>query len=341
MKTVRVEAQNGSYEIRIGRGLLKEWTPPEEFAVVSDENVSRLYGSLFPADRYAAVLTPGEGSKNMRELERILDALVEMNISRSGTVIALGGGVIGDISGFAAACFKRGISCIQVPTTLLAQVDSSVGGKVAVDLRGGKNLAGAFLQPALVVIDTDTLATLPPREYAAGMAEIIKYGYIADRTLHDRLEAGDISPEDMIETCCRIKARYVGEDPFDRGVRAQLNYGHTIGHALETAAGYGQYLHGEAVGIGMVCAAAMGEKLGISPPGLQKDTEELLRKYGLPVEAEREVLNTALNILAHDKKASGTQIDLVLIDEIGHAVVKKMPIAEVTGMMEALSGTPA
>lgn len=336
MKTVSVDARNGRYEIRIGPGLLKDWVPPEEYAVVSDENVMDFHGRKFPADRCAVILPPGEESKNMTQLEHILNTMVEMNISRHGTLIAFGGGVVGDITGFAAACYKRGIAYIQIPTTLLAQVDSSVGGKVAVDLRTGKNLAGAFLQPQLVLIDTDMLKTLPAREYAAGMAEVIKYGYIADRMFHDRLQEGDVPIEDIIETCCRIKAWYVNEDPYDHGIRAQLNYGHTIGHALETAAGYGKYLHGEAVGIGMVCAAAIGERLGISPPGLRQDTERLLSQYHLPTGADREELRTALAFLAHDKKAEGAHLDLVLIDKIGHAAVYRTPITEIQHLMEAL-----
>ena len=336
MRTVTVSAENGSYDIRIGPGLLDDWEPPQEYAVISDENVMHFYSGKFPAARCAAILPPGESSKNMQQLERILDALVEMDISRKGTLIAFGGGVIGDIAGFAAACFKRGIDFIQIPTTLLAQVDSSVGGKVAVDLRGGKNLAGAFLQPKAVLIDTNTLRTLPAREFAAGMAEVIKYGYIADRGFHDRLSRETVPDEDIVETCCRIKARYVDEDPFDHGIRAQLNYGHTIGHALETAAGYGEYLHGEAVGIGMIYAAAMGEKLGVSPCGLREDTVRLLQKYNLPTEADPEVLRAGLSFLTHDKKAAGSSLDLVLIDTIGHAVVVKLPVAEIQKMMEEL-----
>ena len=201
MRTVKVKAENGSYEIRIGAGLLHDWEPPGEYAVVTDANVYAAHGNAFPQDRYAAVLEPGEQSKNMRELEHILDELVEMGIGRDGLVVAYGGGVVGDIAGFAASCYKRGVRYVQVPTTLLSQVDSSVGGKVAVDLRGGKNLAGAFLQPQSVVIDTQTLSTLPPREFSAGMAEVIKYGYIADRSFHDRLIQETVPIEEMIENC--------------------------------------------------------------------------------------------------------------------------------------------
>lgn len=336
MRKVRVEAANGSYDILIGPGLLRDWHPEGEFAVITDENVKAAHGGAFPAESYAAVLKPGEQSKNMRQLESILDALVDRGVSRKGVLVAFGGGVVGDISGFAASCYKRGIPYIQVPTTLLAQVDSSVGGKVAVDLRGGKNLAGAFLQPQLVLIDTDTLSTLPPREFAAGMAEVIKYGFIADSGFLDRLRGGDVPAEEIVETCCRIKARYASEDPFDHGIRAQLNYGHTIGHALEAAAGYDKYLHGEAVAIGMVYAAAVGEKLGISPPGLRRITEQILEQYNLPVDADHDLLRSAADIIGHDKKAVGDAIDMVLIPEIGRAQTKRLPVAEVTEMLEAL-----
>ncbi|MBD5560018.1 MAG: 3-dehydroquinate synthase [Clostridia bacterium] len=335
-RTVRVEADNGSYDILIGSGLLKEWAMQEPYAVITDRNVLTAHGDAFPADRYAAVLNPGEESKNMRELERILNALVDMRLGREGRVVTFGGGVVGDIGGFAASCYKRGVPFVQVPTTLLAQVDSSVGGKVAVDLEGGKNLAGAFWQPELVVIDTDTLATLPPREVAAGMAEVIKYGYIADRSFHDRLASGGVPVADMIETSCRIKAAYVNEDPLDHGIRAQLNYGHTIGHALEAAAGYGHYLHGEAVGIGMVYAAALGELLGISPPGLRHDTETLLDRYGLPTDSSRDLLRKAATVIANDKKAVGSSVDMIFIEQIGNAVVKRLPIREISEMMEEL-----
>lgn len=336
MKKVRVDAANGSYEILIGPGILRNWEPEGNYAVVTDENVLRDHGENFPQERYAAVLAPGEQSKNMCELEAVLDGLLEKGLGRQDCVVAFGGGVVGDVGGFAASCYKRGVPFVQVPTTLLAQVDSSVGGKVAVDLRGGKNLAGAFYQPRLVIADTDTLNTLPEREIAAGMAEVIKYGYIADRAFHDRLAGGSVPFEDIVETCCRIKARYVEEDPLDHGIRAQLNYGHTIGHALEAAAGYGRYLHGEAVGIGMVYAAALGEKLGISPPELREDTEKLLQRYGLPVDADHAELRAALNIISNDKKAVGESVDMIFISEIGQAVIRRLTVQQIADMMEEL-----
>lgn len=329
MEKVRVEARNGSYDIEIGPGLIAGWTPPEQYAVVTDKNVHALYGERFPKDRYAAVLPAGEGSKRIVQLEQILEAMVRMDLDRSATLVALGGGVVGDIAGLAAAMYKRGIPYVQMPTTLLAQVDSSVGGKVAVDLAGGKNLAGAFYQPSLVLADTTVLSTLPKREWAAGMAEVIKYGYIADEKLHDALARGDTPVEWMVSTCCAIKARYVREDPFDTGVRMQLNYGHTLGHAIELSAGYGTYLHGEAVAAGMVYAARLGEALSISPKGLAEDTASLVRQYGLPDSVDVKILQTAIGRLGTDKKIFGGHLKMVFVDRIGHAVLQEVAPGEI------------
>lgn len=321
MERVRVEAENGAYDIDIGPNELARWNPPEQYGVVTDENVHRLYGDKFPEERYVAILAPGEESKRMSQLERILESMVRVDLDRSATLVAFGGGVVGDIAGLAASMYKRGIACVQIPTTLLAQVDSSVGGKVAVDLEGGKNLAGAFSQPRLVVADTTVLETLPRRELAAGMAEVIKYGYIADKALHDALVAHDLDTERMVATCCRIKARYVKEDPFDKGVRMQLNYGHTLGHAIELAAGYGTYLHGEAVAIGMVLAAKVGEAIGASPKGLAEQTAKLVEQYGLPSSVDGKILREAISRLGTDKKIFGGELRMVFVDEIGHALL--------------------
>jgi len=251
---------------------------------------------------------------------------MQMNLDRRSVVVALGGGVVGDIAGFAAATFKRGVRLVQIPTTLLAQVDSSVGGKTAVNLPGGKNMVGAFYQPEKVIIDTSFLDTLDKRQLAAGMAEVIKYSYIYDADMHEKLQAGKYALEDAVARSCAIKADYVKRDPFDRGVRMQLNYGHTVGHAIETAAGYGVYLHGEAVAIGMVYAAALGEKLGVSPEGLTTDTRNMLEKHNLPCRAGRDVAEAAAQILAADKKAENGMISFVLLDRIGHAVLRKLHV---------------
>lgn len=329
MQKLQVNADNGSYEIIVGRDALKDWHPEGKFAVVTDRNVYDLYGSVFPDDAYAIVLDPGEPTKSFTELERILDRLARMNVDRQASVVAFGGGVVGDITGLAAALYKRGVRYIQIPTTLLAQVDSSVGGKVAVNLPSGKNLAGVFLQPDVVIADTELLSTLPPREFSAGMAEVIKYAYIADRALYDMLRSGVYTMEKIVAQCCAIKARYVHDDPYDTGVRMQLNYGHTLGHAIESAAGYGTCLHGEAVAAGMVYAAKIGEKLGISPRGLAEDTAELVQSAGLPSAVPDIVLEGAVSYLRNDKKIVDGKIRFVLIDEIGHAILHDLTAEEI------------
>ena len=319
----RVEAENGSYDIHIGSGLLNEDIVNGEYAVVTDSNVAGLYAERFDADRMI-VLEAGEQSKNLENLGNILDRLLKMGLERGGIVVALGGGVVGDIAGFAASVYRRGTGLVQVPTTLLSMVDSSVGGKTAINLKEGKNMAGTFYQPQKVVIDTDTLKTLDERQKAAGMAEVIKYAYIADAGLYLKLRENNFDTAGMIADCCSIKADYVKKDPYDKGVRMQLNYGHTIGHAIEAAAGYGNYLHGEAVAMGMVCAAKIGEKLGVSPRGLAQDTAMLVEKYGLRYEADVYVMKNAVELLANDKKSERGEISFILIDSIGHAVVKKI-----------------
>ena len=327
MEKVQVNADNGSYEILIGKDILndsylKAFT---NYVVVTDEIVYGLYKERFPEAKFI-VLKAGETSKSMENLEHIYDRLMEFKMDRGGILAALGGGVVGDICGFAAATFKRGIRFVQYPTTLLAQVDSSVGGKVAVNLKSGKNMVGAFYQPIAVFADTAALQTLDKRQYAAGMAEVIKYAYIADSKLHQDLQRGGEKIDTIVKRCCEIKADYVRQDPYDTGIRMQLNYGHTIGHAIETVAGYGRFLHGEAIAIGMVYAARLGEALGISPEGLAQDTISLLRKYGLPVMLEKDILLDALQILLADKKAENGDIYFVLIDRIGHAITRKLPL---------------
>jgi len=337
MRNVFVDADNGKYDIVIGNGILSD-EPLQgytDYAIVTDDVVYPLLGKYFPGAKWI-VLPSGEVSKNMQNLEMIYQKLMEYEIDRKGAVAALGGGVIGDITGFAAATFKRGIAFIQYPTTLLAQVDSSVGGKVAVNLPGGKNMVGAFYQPAAVVADTKTLETLDARQYAAGMAEIIKYAYIYDEKLYEVLMEGGAEIEEIVGRCCEIKADYVKQDPYDTGIRMQLNYGHTIGHAIETTAGYGTLLHGEAVAIGMVYAAKLGEALGVSPKGLAENTQILLKKYHLPVSAEPGILEEALGILLADKKAEGSLIHFVLIDQIGHAVTQKLEAQEIQKIIKEL-----
>jgi 3-dehydroquinate synthase len=271
-------------------------------------------------------LSPGESSKSLQTYVGIMSRLAEAKVPRSGLVIALGGGVIGDLAGFVAATYLRGINFVQVPTTLLAMVDSSVGGKTGVNLPEGKNLVGAFHQPKLVVADLDTLKTLPPREFAAGMAEVIKYGAIRDKALFDRVmkgvKPGDEDLDEIVEKCVTIKARIVENDEFEtKGERALLNFGHTIGHAIEKATGYKKYLHGEAISLGMRAAAWLSRReSGLS----QEDARDLdlaLLANQLPVVLDKEVDSQAiLAALGNDKKVAADGVNRwVLLAKMGEA----------------------
>ncbi|MEG2520009.1 MAG: 3-dehydroquinate synthase [Christensenellaceae bacterium] len=335
MKTVKVYAQNGNYDILIGNEILSEsyFSQYHKYMVITDENVYPLYKQHFKNAQFI-VLKAGEQSKSIENLSLIYNKMMEYELDRKDCVVALGGGVVGDIAGFAAATFKRGIDFVQIPTTLLAQVDSSVGGKVAINLQGGKNMVGAFYQPKRVIADIATLQTLDQRQYAAGMAEVIKYAYISDEKLHRTLKQSKIDNAEIVAQCCKIKAKFVAEDPYDTGVRMKLNYGHTIGHAIETTAGYGFFLHGEAIAIGMVYAAMIGEKLNISPKNLSDDTIELLKKYQLPYEIDKTLLIESLEILSADKKTEGTKINLILIDEIGSSIIKKIEIETIKQILK-------
>ncbi|HSN70451.1 MAG TPA: 3-dehydroquinate synthase, partial [Steroidobacteraceae bacterium] len=273
----------------------------------------------------------------------VIDALVAQRMNRDCAVVALGGGVIGDIAGFAAACYQRGVDYVQVPTTLLAQVDSSVGGKTGVNHPGGKNLIGAFHQPRAVVADIATLDTLDPREYAAGLAEVVKYGAIADTAFFAWLEASAEALEardptaltTTIRRCCEIKARIVSLDERETGVRALLNLGHTFGHAIETASGYGQWLHGEAVAAGMVLAAKLSARLGWLDAASVERLQHLLARFGLPVEPPRIGARRAFELMGMDKKVSGGRLRLVLLEGIGTArVTAEYPEPELLATLE-------
>ncbi|MBT8080179.1 MAG: 3-dehydroquinate synthase [Gammaproteobacteria bacterium] len=332
---LNVELGERSYPIIIGSGLLGaedlgSYVKGDDCLVVSNETVAPLYLDLLQKSlagkRVLSVELPdGEAYKTMDSVRLVIDALVDGKANRDATVLALGGGVVGDIAGFAAACYMRGISFIQVPTTLLAQVDSSVGGKTGVNHEGGKNLIGAFHQPSVVMIDTDTLMTLPDREFSAGMAEVIKHAAIADpayfawlETEMPRLMQRDAAPlGEAVRRSCEIKAQVVAEDEREHGRRAILNFGHTFGHAIENSMGYGEWLHGEAVAAGMVMAARLS---GI-PDGELTRLRNLLVAAGLPVKpppigAER--LSAAMRM---DKKVVAKEIRFVLLEKLGSAVV--------------------
>ena len=341
MSTVRIALGKRSYPVIIGGGLLdqaalwREHLPGGKILVVSNEIVAPLYlervcNAIGNSTIQSLVLADGESSKTVRNWSRIIDQLIAMKAGRDACLVALGGGVIGDICGFAAAAYMRGVAFIQVPTTLLAQVDASVGGKTAVNHNKGKNLIGAFHQPAAVFADTDTLKTLPQREFLAGLAEVVKVGAIGDPAFLDwlELEATRIVSRDthtltrLIEHSVRYKAEVVAADELESGVRVLLNFGHTFAHALETVTGYSRLLHGEAVSIGMVIAATLSESRGLCAAGMSQRLAKLLTALGLPVAVPDGVETDAIiEAMALDKKALAGQTRLILLTAAGRAVI--------------------
>lgn len=342
-RILNVELGARSYPIRIGSRLLRDPVSYQllrgrRAMLITDANVathhlSPVLEALKMAPDQALVLEPGESRKSWDEVGRILDWMLEARLGRDGALIALGGGVIGDLAGFTAAVYQRGIDFVQLPTTLLAQVDSSVGGKTAVNHARGKNLIGSFHQPIAVVADTETLSTLPPRELRAGLAEVIKYGLLADPILFGWLEKNlerilALEPQfiaETIERCCAIKARIVGLDERESvsgGPRALLNLGHTFGHAIETFTGYGQWLHGEAVATGMCMAADLSHRMGWIKPLELERTIRLLGRVGLPTTPpDRMSPADFIELMGLDKKVKGGKLRLVLLRSIGEAVL--------------------
>jgi 3-dehydroquinate synthase len=337
---LNVELGTRSYPILIASGLLgssqvfEQHLPARELLIVTNTTVAPLYLSQLTSSlgerRTVPVLLPdGEAHKTLANASRVLDVLVGNRLGRDCAVLALGGGVVGDLAGFAAACYQRGVDFVQLPTTLLAQVDSAVGGKTGVNHAGGKNLIGAFHQPILVVTDTATLATLPPREVRAGLAEVIKYGLIADAALFEWLErhidevlAGDPAAlAHVIRRSCEIKAAVVARDEREQGERALLNLGHTFGHAIESATGYGQWLHGEAVGAGLVMAAAMSSACGLLDVADTERVQRLVTRAGLPRRIDSVTPAAALNHMKIDKKVLAGRLRLVLLRRIGEACI--------------------
>ena len=347
MRAVTVNAPSGQYEVKIGSGLLPSLgtevlacTKAKRCAVIAGENVFPLYGEMVMTSLRAVgleakslVFPAGEQTKCLGRYGELLSFLAENRFTRSDCVIALGGGVTGDLAGFAAATYQRGLSFVQVPTTLLAAVDSSVGGKTAIDLPEGKNQVGAFYQPALVLCDTDTLSTLPKRELTAGYAEVIKYAVLGDRALFETLQNRDHDVPQVIETCVRHKADIVAEDERDTGLRRLLNLGHTFGHAVESRSGY-TLLHGEAVSVGMamICRAACAKGL-LS----QSDFEAvvtLLRSYDLPTETAYSA-DELYDTLLLDKKFSGGRLHLIVPREIGRCDILPVTPDELRFWLEA------
>jgi 3-dehydroquinate synthase len=364
MRTFRVELGPNSYPVHTGAGLIDRLgefaratgLAAGRAAIVTDQNVARLYAertrASLSAAQFDAVLIEipaGEASKSLATYERVMNAMVEAGLDRAGAVFALGGGVVGDLAGFAAATYMRGIPVVQVPTSVVAQVDSALGGKTGIDHRRGKNLIGAFYQPRLIVADVAALKTLREREFREGLAEVIKYGAIMDAPQFAALEADlpailarDMTKlEAMVEWSLRCKAAIVARDERESGLRKVLNFGHTVGHAIEAASDYSRYLHGEAVAIGMVVAARLSRVHAGLPEADERRLLRLLEDAGLPVvmpdwrggsELDSERFAKALRL---DKKRSGDAIDFVLISALGSALIKRLGFDQIIAALDA------
>lgn len=339
MPEIMANTNHGKYPILIRTGALAQLgevaaktVRSRKAFIVTDETVKGLYYDASEKALKASgfevasfTVPTGESSKCEKNLFAIYDAMHEFGMSRSDLVIALGGGVVGDLTGFAAATYMRGCHLIQVPTTLLAQVDSSIGGKTGIDMPYGKNLVGAFYQPNAVVIDPGLLKSLSRTRMAEGMAEVIKYGCIRDAMLFEAIEKGQADMEWMLARCVKIKTTVVQNDEYDTGERMLLNFGHTWGHAIEKVSGYTRYTHGEAVAIGMVKAVELGEKLGETPNGIKERLLNVLEKWHLPTSTDLPVEDLYQTMLSDKKKLNG-KVYYVVIKEIGDA--KTWPLSE-------------
>ncbi len=353
MRTFRVELGPDAHPVYVGAGALDETGRLARKAgllagpalIVTDSNVARLYGERVAAALAAAGFAPrtvevaaGEQSKSLATLAHVYDSIVEAELDRSSAVFALGGGVVGDLAGFAAATYMRGVALVQIPTTMVAQVDSALGGKTAINHPRAKNLIGAFYQPRLVVADVATLASLPEREFHEGLAEVIKYGAIMDAPMIEALERGldailrrdPEALEEVVARSLRLKAAVVTSDVREGGLRKILNYGHTAGHALEASSGYGSFLHGEAVAIGMVAAGRLSQAFaGLSAAEAER-LERLIARAGLPTAMPEgwhgEDFVRAMRL---DKKRTGDEVEFVLLDRLGDALTRKLNFAEI------------
>jgi 3-dehydroquinate synthase len=358
-ETVTIELGVRTYEILIGAGILDSpasWQGLPKVTsvmIVTDTQVAPLYAdrlATFLSNVYDRIdridLPAGEKHKDWTTANQIFEAMLRSGHDRKALLVALGGGVVGDVAGFAAACYMRGIAYVQVPTTLLAQVDSSVGGKTAINHPLGKNMIGAFHQPLRVIADLDTLKTLPRREVVAGLAEVIKYAPIADATFLDWIEVNlpallalDTGAlRYAIKRSCEIKAGVVGDDEREAGLRAILNFGHTFGHAIETGLGHGEWLHGEAVGCGMVMAADLSARLGLIGPEYAARLERVIAAAGLPVRGPALGEARYLELMRGDKKSEGGEIRFVVIESPGRAGVRPVPDALVASVLRAHTG---
>ncbi len=351
---LRVDIKNHEYDIIIGKDILKNCAKyikearkiPAKILVVTDENVAEFYADTVCsslkefAEVKLVVLPAGETTKSLSYLSDLYDEAFSFGMTRSDLAVALGGGVIGDLTGFFASTVLRGIDIVQIPTTLLSQVDSSVGGKTAIDVSWGKNLVGSFYQPKLVIADTATLETLPDNEFASGLAEVIKYGCIWDKDFFDKIDTAadrnglmDIIDK-LVYTCCDIKRQVVEQDEHDTSLRMILNFGHTAGHIVEKAYNYTGYTHGEAVAFGMIIASRLGEKLGITESGTTEKIDTMIKKFKLPYDIK--VSQEDLAGITLDKKASGSSISVILLDKIGKYHIHKIPTSEYVELLKEI-----
>lgn len=354
MRSFRVELGPDAHPVHVGTGVLGDLgrlareagIAPGRAALITDSNVARLYAERARASLEAAGFTPrtieiaaGEPSKSLATLNHVYDAMVDSELDRSSSVFALGGGVVGDLAGFAAATYMRGVALAQIPTTVLAQVDSALGGKTAVNHPQAKNLIGAFYQPRLIVADVATLKSLPEREFREGLAEAIKYGAIMDAAMVAAMETGldailrrePAALEDAVERSLRHKAAVVASDEREGGMRRILNYGHTVGHALEASAGYGNLLHGEAVAIGMVAAGRLSQTFAGLGASDAERIERLIARAGLPSAMPEEWRrgDEFARAVRLDKKRAGDGVEFVLLDRLGHAITRKLGFNEI------------
>ncbi|MBZ9623502.1 3-dehydroquinate synthase [Clostridium sp. FP2] len=354
MYSIEVKGSSGSYPIYIKNGLLgeigsevKKIYKGRKIAIVTDSNVNKFYGEKVVSslkaegfETFKIVVKVGEESKSFDTLLGVYDKLLDFKINRGDIIIALGGGVVGDMTGFAAATFLRGIPLIQIPTTLLSQVDSSVGGKVAVDLPRGKNLVGSFYNPRAVFIDPLLLRTLNDKFFNDGMGEVIKYGAIKDRELFYKLmnyenkEAVLKDIDKIIYTCCCIKAGIVERDERDTGERMLLNFGHTIGHAIEQFFNFKEYSHGEAVAMGMHAITKLGEELGVTKIGTANIIKDILIKYNLPWNLPEIKTKAIIETISHDKKNIGDSMKFILIESIGNSFIEKIKSAKIEDYLQ-------
>ncbi|ONI39291.1 3-dehydroquinate synthase [Candidatus Epulonipiscium fishelsonii] len=342
MKTLKINLGENSYPIYIGKGILenvgelmgKHLDNSNKLYIITDTNTSKYYldkvMNILKSNQYEvgfSVVPAGEKSKDISTLPAIYQDLVNFKLTRSDAIVALGGGVVGDLAGFVASTFLRGVKFVQIPTSLLSQVDSSVGGKVAVDLKEGKNLVGSFYHPKLVIIDPDVLKTLEPKFISDGLGEVIKYAFIKDYNLYKLLlEFKDTNElldniTDIIFTCCDIKRIVVENDERDTGERMILNFGHTLGHAIETVCGYETYTHGQGVAIGMYQITKLSENKGLTDKGVSSKILELLKKYDLPYDMPNVPMADILNVMTIDKKNLNSKLNLILLKKIGECFI--------------------